>query len=84
MAWRGKVAAKRADQESGTFTLAIDFYDTDRPAEVIVRRDIAVPATASPAELQALVRAEGVRERAKFNDLAALNARVNVGDEVAV
>ena len=84
MAWRGKVAAKRTDQATGMFALAVDFYDDATPANVIVRRDIVVPATATPAEVQILVRAEGVRERAKYSALAALDGRIDVGDEVTV
>lgn len=84
MAWKGKVAAKTGNQDGGQFTLAIDYYDTVDPATMIVRRDIVVPSSASLAEIQILVRAAGVLERAKFNDLNALNARIQVGDEVNV
>lgn len=84
MAWKAKVAQKTSDQNSGTFTLAIDFYDTADPATMIVRREITVPASATLAEIQVLVRAEGVRERTKFNDLKVLDGRINVGDEVVV
>lgn len=84
MAWKGKVAAKRLDQSAGQFALAIDYYDTADPATMIVRRDVVVPSSATLAEIQILVRATGVVERAKFNDLAALNGRIAVGDEVTV
>lgn len=84
MAWKGKVAAKRGDQSAGQFALAIDYYDDTDPLVVIVRRDVVVPSSATLAEIQILVRAVGVVERAKFNDLKALDGRITVGTEVAV
>lgn len=84
MAWKGKVAKKTSDQASGTFTLDIDFYNDVNPAVMIVRRTVTVPASVTLAEILILVRGEGVRERAKFNDLKALDAKINVGDEVPV
>jgi hypothetical protein len=84
MAWKGRVAGKRADQASGTFALAIDFYDDANPAVIIVRRDVVVPSSASLPEIQILVRAAGVVERAKFVDLAALDSRIAVGAEVTI
>lgn len=84
MAWKGKVASKRGDQAAGQFSLGVDFYDTVDPLVVIVRRDVVVPASATLAEIQILVRAAGVLERAKFNDLKSLDSRIAVGDEVTV
>lgn len=84
MAWKGKVAAKRPDQASGTFALAIDFFDDADPLTMIVRRDVVVPSTASLAEIQILVRGAGVVERAKFNDLKTLDGRIAVGAEVTI
>ena len=84
MAWKGKVASKKLDQLSGTFTLEIDFYDDVDPATMIVRRQVSVPASFTLAEIQVLVRADGMRERAKFNDLKALDGRIAVGAEVTV
>jgi hypothetical protein len=84
MAWKGKVAQKVGDQDAGQFRLAIDYYDTAAPGVMIVRRDVVVPASATLAEIQILVRATGVLERAKFNDLAGLDGRIAVGDEVTV
>ena len=84
MAWKGKVAQKRPDQGAGQFALAIDFFDDADPLVIIVRRDVVVPSSATLAEIQILVRATGVLERAKFNDLAGLDARIAVGVEVTV
>ncbi len=84
MAWKGKIAKKTSGQAAGTFTLDIDFYDDANPAVMIVRRTVTVPSSASLAEIQILVRSEGVRERSKFNDLKAIDGKINVGDEVVV
>ena len=84
MAWKGRIAQKTSDQNSGTFTLDIDFYDDENPRVMIVRRQVSVPTSATRAEILILVRGEGVRERAKATDLKTLDAKIDAGDEVAV
>lgn len=84
MAWKGKVASKTSDQGSGTLTLDIDFYDDTNPAVMLVRRQIPVPAGATPTEIRQLVKDAGVKERSKANDLKTLDAKISVGDEVVI
>jgi hypothetical protein len=84
MAWKGKVAKKTLDQGPGQFTLTVDFYDDANPTIMIARRDVVVPIAATLAEIQLLVRAEGVRERAKSNYLAVLDGRIPLDAEITI
>lgn len=84
MAWRARVVGKSADQRSGTFTLDIEFFDDVDPSTVISRLPVRIPTGYTLGEIQAEVRSQGASERAKFNMLAALDARISVGQEISV
>jgi hypothetical protein len=78
------VAKKTIEQPTGTFTLDVEFFDDTDPALVLVRKPVSVPVGYSVQEIQLEIRVAGARERAKFEALKTLDARITVGQEISI